>query len=334
MAGLDKWLYNFARRRKVPWIGLTGETDTVGATSVSVLLKDVDDRPIVCSGTSVPTGAGYAKGCIFIKTNASTGVKSLYENIGTTSVASFNLIGDVTAAEIALAEGSILVGNSSGVSAALSAKTSGRILVGDGTTVASVAVTGDITITTAGVVAIGAKKVTAGMTAIADGKILIGGAGGAGAEQTLTGDVTVTNAGVTAIGAGKVTAAMLANGAGVAALLTAGLGGSTTIIKSETGAKTIVAADATKIRACLVVAVVTEAFATGDTSRTIVTVGEADTPDKMWAATVFPDGLALGTVLVGAFTNAATKAITVTSTAAAGTGTGGVAITVLAIPTT
>ena len=81
-------------------------------------------------------------------------------------------------------------------------------------------------------------------------------------------------------------------------------------------------------------ATVTEAFATGDTSRTLVTVGETDTPAAMWANTVFPNGLALGTVLVGAFTNTINKAITIDSVAAAGTGTGAVSITVLAIPTT
>lgn len=261
--------------------------------------------------------------------------------------------------DLALADAKIIVGNAAGKAAAvtpsgdvtidntgattigakkvlasMTAIADGKILIGgvDGAG-AEQTLTGDVTVTNAGVTAIGAKKVTAAMTAIADGKVLIGGADGAGAEQTLTGDVTVTNAGVTAIGAGKVTSAMLANGAGVAALLTAGLGGSQTVIKTETGAKTIVAAHETKNRACIVVAVVTEAF-TGDTSRTIVTVGEEDTADKCWAATTFPDGLALGTVLVGAFTNLATKAITVTSTAAEGTGTGGVAVTVIAIPTT
>lgn len=58
----------------------------------------------------------------------------------------------VVAAEIALSEGNVLVGNSSGVATALSAKTSGRILVGDGTTIASVAVSGDATLSSAGAV--------------------------------------------------------------------------------------------------------------------------------------------------------------------------------------
>jgi hypothetical protein len=193
-----------------------------------------------------------------------------------------------------------------------------------------------------------------GDLALASAKIIVGNGAGKAAAVTLSGDATIDNAGALTIANGAVdhvmlaanavevdnilnatiTAAKLADGAGVAALLAAGLGGSHLVIKSETADHTIVAAHGTKDRACLVVATVTEAFATGDTSRTMITVGEADTPAKMWANTVFPNALGLGTVLVGAFTNTATKAITVSSVAAAGTGTGAVSITVIAIPTT
>lgn len=72
---------------------------------------------------------------------------------------------NVTAGEIALVEGSLLVGNSSGVATALDGKTSGRILVGNGTTVTSVAVSGDITLSSAGVSAIGSAKVVKAMLA-------------------------------------------------------------------------------------------------------------------------------------------------------------------------
>lgn len=157
---LDKWLYNFARRRTVERIALSGETLTIGDTSVSVLLTDSTGKVILCSGTAVPTGAGYAKGCIFVKTDAGSGVKALYENQGTTTVASFNIIGGVAASEITLAEGNILLGNSDGVAAALSAKTSGRILVGDGTTVASVAVSGDATLAANGALTVAANAIT------------------------------------------------------------------------------------------------------------------------------------------------------------------------------
>ena len=65
--------------------------------------------------------------------------------------------GDLAAGDLALAEGSIVRGNSSGIGAAHSAKTSGQILVGDGTTVASVAVSGDATLSSAGALSLAAQ---------------------------------------------------------------------------------------------------------------------------------------------------------------------------------
>jgi len=92
MASLDKWLYNFAKRLKVPSLGLTGKTQTVGDTEVEVLLKDSSDKVLLCRGTSVPTGAGYAKGCIFLKTDVTTGSSGIYDNQGTTTSASFQVV--------------------------------------------------------------------------------------------------------------------------------------------------------------------------------------------------------------------------------------------------
>ena len=46
--------------------------------------------------------------------------------------------------------------------------------------------------------------IEAGDVAVADGKIIVGGAAGKGVAQTPSGDVTMTNAGVVTIGAGKV----------------------------------------------------------------------------------------------------------------------------------
>jgi hypothetical protein len=149
----------------------------------------------------------------------------------------------------------------------------------------------------------------------------------------LTGDVTVTNAGVTAIGAGKVTNAMLANGAGVAALLTAGLGGSVSVTKTDAATTTIVAAHDTKDRACLVLVTVDETYDSGMGTRPTVKIGEDDAIEKCMAGTVLDTEVA-GTVLAFAFTNTAKKKIIVTTTAAEGDATGGCSITVLAIPTT
>lgn len=65
-----------------------------------VLARDFQGKVLICSGTAIPTGDGYAKGALFMKTDVVTGTKGLYENQGTNTSASFNVIGDITAAEI------------------------------------------------------------------------------------------------------------------------------------------------------------------------------------------------------------------------------------------
>jgi hypothetical protein len=78
-------------------IKLSGD---VKSSTLRVLAYDFQGKVLLCSGTAVPTGAGYAKGALFMKTDVVTGSKGLYENQGTTAAASFNVIGDITAAEI------------------------------------------------------------------------------------------------------------------------------------------------------------------------------------------------------------------------------------------
>lgn len=60
----------------------------------------------------------------------------------------------VTAGEIALTRGSVLRGVTGNVAAAHDAKTAGQILVGDGTDVVSVAVSGDATLASNGALAL------------------------------------------------------------------------------------------------------------------------------------------------------------------------------------
>jgi len=73
-----------------------------GHSTVSVLLKDSSENALIATGTTVPsTLAGYAKSCLFIKTDAAGGTKGLYENTGTTTSCSFDLIGSISSAEIA-----------------------------------------------------------------------------------------------------------------------------------------------------------------------------------------------------------------------------------------
>ena len=64
-----------------------------------------------------------------------------------------------------LTRGYVWIGDSDGEAAAVDAKTSGQILVGDGTDVNSVAVSGDVTISSAGAVTIGAGVVDNAMLA-------------------------------------------------------------------------------------------------------------------------------------------------------------------------
>lgn len=177
------------------------------------------------------------------------------------------------------------------------------------------------------------QGLTATEIALADGKILIGDANGASAAKTPSGDVTMTREGVTAIGSAKVTSAMLANGAGVAALITAGLGGTTSVAKTVTATATIVAAHASKDRAVIIAVTVDETFANVGGLQTTFTIGEEATLNKFMPITTLVDAAA-GTVLLFGGTNTATKAIQVTSVARTVTGTGGISIAVLAIPTT
>lgn len=62
-----------------------------------------------------------------------------------------------------ITQGSVKVGGASNAPTDLDAKTDGYILIGDGTDVKSVAVSGDVTVTNAGAVAIGNTKVTDAM---------------------------------------------------------------------------------------------------------------------------------------------------------------------------
>lgn len=102
-----------------------------------------------CAGVPDDALSGHPKGCLVVDTTNG----ALYINTGTASSTTYNNIQAIVASEITLATGSILVGTA-GVAAALDAKTSGQILVGSGTTVASVAVSGDATLSAAGVVTV------------------------------------------------------------------------------------------------------------------------------------------------------------------------------------
>lgn len=193
---------------------------------------------------------------------------------------------------------------------------------------------GTLTAESGAILALADEILNGANVALADGKILIGDAAGAGAAKTLTGDVTMTREGVTAIGAGKVTSAMLASGAGVASLLTAGLGASASYIKTKNDTTDLLAGHATKARAVLIVVVVDETLADAGGTAPTFSVGEESGAVDKFVTTASLATKAAGTVQVYAGTQTANKKIQVTGTTKVGTGTGGITVTVIGIPTT
>ena len=88
-------------------VKLAGEEKTIDSIDVRVLLTDKDNNVLLGSGLVVPTGAGYAKGGLFLKQSASSGAKAVYENQGTVTTASFSLVGATQVEKISLTNAEI-----------------------------------------------------------------------------------------------------------------------------------------------------------------------------------------------------------------------------------
>lgn len=139
---------------------------------------------------------GTATALVFGPELTSTGGTLALSNVG------------VAAGKMALANGKVYIGNTGGTAVAqtvagcISISNAGVASITDGT-IANADIAGD-----AGIV------VT--KLAIADGKIPIGGSGGAGAAQTITGAASISNAGVLSITAGTITNTEVASNAAIA----------------------------------------------------------------------------------------------------------------------
>lgn len=131
---------------------------------------------------------------------------SLYETVGTSNIEDEA----VTLAKMAdLTRGSLIIGNSTGRPAAYDAKTSGRILVGDGTDLLSVALSGDGTLSSAGALTIANDAVDNNKLAnITRGSVKVGGAANAPT------DLDVSANGALLIGDGTDVNAVVMSGAG------------------------------------------------------------------------------------------------------------------------
>ena len=179
---------------------------------------------------------------------------STLESLGTLTVADTTLSPN----DLAVAEGSILVGDSAGKAVALSAKTTTAVLIGNGTTITSAALSGDVKMDNAGATTIQAKAVENTMIAAAAGTVLIGtktsgdvtaldnsaegavvigqGAGETCAAAALSGDVKMDKAGATTIQAVSVESTMIALAAGTIAVGTKTSGDVTALDASAEGA--------------------------------------------------------------------------------------------------
>ena len=146
---------------------LFGKTEVVGSETVIVYLRNKDGNILMASGTTVPTAttAGYAKSALFIKSDASSGTKGLYENQGTASSCDFNVIGDITSAEIAdgaittakIADGAVTDAKLNSASLVLKGETAGdRVEYGRETFTNSGTAAADVTVAVSFATAFGA----------------------------------------------------------------------------------------------------------------------------------------------------------------------------------
>lgn len=146
-------------------------------------------------------------------------IASVDTDTGTVTTSSFTAAGSVGTANI---ENGAVTNAKVNAAAAidfskLAALSSGNILVGNVSNVpTSVAVTGDVTLTNAGVTAIGAGVIVnndinasaaiafSKLATLTSGNILVGSAGNVPTSVAVTGDITIDNLGVTTIGTGVI----------------------------------------------------------------------------------------------------------------------------------
>lgn len=70
-------------------VAKVGISKKVGQITVRVLETDQYGKVLSCSGTSIPWGSGYAKGCIFLLQNATAGLSTVFVNKGSDTAAAF-----------------------------------------------------------------------------------------------------------------------------------------------------------------------------------------------------------------------------------------------------
>lgn len=227
---------------------------TTNVTVTEYAVASITDGSIVNADINASAAIAYSKLAALTSANILVGNGS---NVAT-SVA---MSGDVTisnAGVAAIASGVIVNADIAAGAAIdyskLAALTSANILVGSAGNVAtSVAVTGDVTISNAGVTAIGSGVIVnadigaaaaidfSKLAALTSANILVGSAGNVATAVAVTGDVTISNAGVTAIAATVIVDADINAAAAIAFSKLAGLPSANILVGSAGNVATAVA---------------------------------------------------------------------------------------------
>jgi hypothetical protein len=168
---LDRFLYRLIRKGELTFLTMVGKTVTMADVSQKILQYDADGNVLMSTGLTMPVDghAGYAKGALFIDTNVGAGTSGRYTNVGTTAACNFDLEGTLSAGGVTLAHmaaltrGDLIRAGAAGAPEVVSAKTAGKIMLGDGTDVISATMSGNATINAAGAVTLAADCVTPAM---------------------------------------------------------------------------------------------------------------------------------------------------------------------------
>lgn len=133
-------------------------TTTVNGETVNVLLRD--DTGAIMFGfgdvtiANLDSQSDFAKGALILKTDAGSGTKALHENQGTAASSSFNLVGDISSAEISALDLETLT---------LTNITDTEMLIGTGAGTANyAAMSGDATMANTGAVTVASASGTWG----------------------------------------------------------------------------------------------------------------------------------------------------------------------------
>ena len=75
-------------------VQIAGASETVNSVAITTLITNSNGDILWATGTTVPTdgSTGYAKGCLFIDTDVSTGTTGLNCNKGTNTSSAFTAV--------------------------------------------------------------------------------------------------------------------------------------------------------------------------------------------------------------------------------------------------